>query len=117
VFTYVRNTTTGQWNFNSSQSIAGADRFGASLAFDGVWLFVGIPGSNLGETYRRDGSSWTNIATLMPPDAPPAAEFGHALSLDHNRVLIGAPYDDSVARGTGSAYLFDYDPPTASWQF
>jgi len=47
------------------------------------------------------------IATLNNPDPTPNDLFGRAVAISDRVVLVGAPYDDTLAGDAGSAYLYD----------
>lgn len=69
---------------------------------------------------RRDGAigsvyvfelqkkTWTQSQKLVSSDRLYDDEFGYSLSLDGNRLLIGARLDDEDGTNAGSAYVFDY---------
>ncbi|HTU61570.1 MAG TPA: hypothetical protein VMF89_24110, partial [Polyangiales bacterium] len=102
------------------------DLFGVNVAIWGDKIAVGAPGnifSSLGPSTRmgkvyvfgRSGDSWTLEQTLtLPSDANGGTGFGFSLSLHENTLLVGAPLDDSGARASGAAYVFEYDG--TEWQ-
>lgn len=91
------------------QPAAGA-RFACALALDGARLAVGARGSDAVapdagavEVYAYDGSTWVHRQTLGASDAAGGAEFGAALSLVDQQLVVGAPGADA---GAGAAYVF-----------
>lgn len=85
------------------------DRFGQAVAITSDYLIVGAPredtgASNAGSVsvYSRTSSEF--IRTLQASQPGEDHLFGWSLAAEGNRVLIGAPGDDS-----GAAYLFDLD--------
>lgn len=52
-------------------------------------------------------NSWQETIRLVASDASPGVSFGLSVSLDNDRVLIGARYDGASTGSAGSAYIFD----------
>lgn len=95
------------------------DLFGASVAIDGDTAVVGAPGDDqaiedggAAYVFVRGGSGWAFQAKIMAPDPYPMAEFGSAVAVEGDRVLVGAPLD-GVAQG--AAYMFARNG--ATWIF
>ncbi|ARA94351.1 hypothetical protein AWN76_015115 [Rhodothermaceae bacterium RA] len=91
--------------------------FGEALTIGADAIFVGEsqtpaqPG--VVYVYRRtDGGAWAEQARLAASDGTPGDAFGHALSLDGTRLLVGAP---NRADGQGGAYIFEWDEATGAW--
>lgn len=96
------------------------DRLGYSVALsaDGSRALVGVPNDDNGLTtggpgsarvFARTGSSWTEEATLVSPDATPGDQLGTSVSIsaDGSRALVGAHTDVTGAgTGAGSAHVF-----------
>ncbi|MDH5491760.1 MAG: cadherin-like beta sandwich domain-containing protein, partial [Myxococcales bacterium] len=124
------------------------DRFGASVAIHGEHIVVGMPGDDSPATsvggeanddrgddhgsafvFVRDPilSSWSEEAYLKPSNAGALDQFGTAVAIDGERIVIGAPYEASLATGidgvqtddsrwgAGAAYLFTRDGSIGSW--
>ncbi len=115
------------------------DRFGSAVALsaDGDTLAVGAPfedssgdggndADNAGAVYvfTRSGTDWSQQAYVKAAITDPDDRFGSAvaLSADGDTLLIGAPFEDSGARGlfaasdtdnthpdSGASYLFARD--------
>jgi hypothetical protein len=90
-------------------SDAAADRFGWSVAIDGDTVVIGVPGNNTvpatpGSVYifRADdgGATFAQVTTLTAVAAD--GQFGIAVAIDDDTVVVGSPYDDPG----GSAYVF-----------
>ena len=82
------------------------DNYGGSLAADGSWLAVGASkhaGSGAVYLYERRGGSWAQSAKLTLPDGAAGDDFGHAVALKGDRLLVGAPGRDSAR---GAVYAF-----------
>lgn len=79
-------------------------------------------------SYTFDGTSWTLSNYLKASNTSPGQQFGNALELsaDGSTILVGAPYEASLAIGingdendlsnpdSGAAYLFKQN--SSSWQ-
>ena len=96
-------------------SLIGAQA-GTAVALDGDRLAVGVPrdGDDSARPgvvvlYERDGGAWAETARLDPPTAPTpdGADVGLALALDGDRLLVGAPGEDTDASSAGRAYLYE----------
>src|SRR2546422_785193 len=87
------------------------DRFGASVAALGSdRLVIGASGAgdaSAGEAYLF-GANGTLLTTFTNPSPALNEYFGASVAaVGSNRVLIGAPYDNTTAPGSSAAYLFD----------
>ncbi len=94
------------------------DNFGTSVSLSGNTAVFGSPFydsnglSNNGAVYVYifDGSIWQESAIIIPSNAADNDEFGHSVSLDGTRLLVGSPYKTVNGVGnTGAAYIFDFD--------
>jgi hypothetical protein len=112
---------------NPSPSPAQDDEFGLSVSISGTRIVVGDRGDNSGmehsgSVHCYDLSSATPtvpFATLANPTPATHDGFGGSVSISGTRVVVGAPYDDSNASDTGSAYIYNIasatpDVPTAT---
>jgi len=85
-------------------------QFGSAVAIGGDRIVVGAPGDDMNKVtdsgsayvFKRSGAGWTPYPPLMADDPQQGAQFGTAVGLDGDRVLIGAPFDGI----NGAAYLF-----------
>jgi hypothetical protein len=59
--------------------------------------------------YSFNGSNWSFQQKLMASDAAQGDRFGGSISMQGDRVIIGAPLDNAPAGDSGSAYVFEYD--------
>ena len=82
------------------------DNFGQSVAIYGSYFSVGSlnddNGLNSGAAYLYDIDDDFNEIKYIPDDASQYDEFGGAISLYENTILVGSQYSDD---STGSAYL------------
>jgi hypothetical protein len=94
------------------------DHFGISLAMNGDYIVIG---SRLEDTTAMDSGtayvfsrvSDTQIVQkdkLVAYDAAQGDEFGASVAISGQYLVVTAPYDDTVATNTGSAYLYVKDP-------
>ncbi|MDX1741424.1 MAG: FG-GAP repeat protein, partial [Rhodothermales bacterium] len=88
---------------------AHADRFGYSVDIDGDVAVVGASNTNggMGTAYvfRHDGSRWNEEAVLTAPDGAAMDNFGFAVAVSGDNIVVGAPMKDDRV---GGAYAFRY---------
>lgn len=123
---YVFNRVAGAWQqaqVLSASDGAPGDGFGYDVDIDGDLMVVGAyyssqHGTHSGSAYvyRRVAGTWTEEAKLQASDAQAYADFGWAVAVSGQRIIIGAPYDDNQStNGAGAAYVYDYDATTHAW--
>jgi len=109
VYHQTGSTWTQQAKLLASDRAAG-DRFGTSVDFDDEIIMIGAPGDEgyTGAVYvfRYMGSTWIEEQKLIAFDGAPGDNFGCAVSLDGDTVVIGASLDDD---SRGSAYVYSWD--------
>lgn len=107
-----------------SDTVAG-DNFGTSVSISSDRAVVGAwhhsaAGNRSGAAYvfRRDDNGTPAIVTddfwieedkLVPGDAATFDEFGVAVAIDGDRIVVGAWFDDDGGNLAGSAYVFRRD--------
>ena len=86
--------------------------FGVSVDLSGDTAVSGAMGaqgdavaSGAALVYVRDGASWIRQATLFDPAAAANAYFGHAVAIDGDTIVVGAP-GGPTQYGPGSAYVY-----------
>ncbi len=99
-----------------------AELFGYSVAISGDAVVVGAPFDddacpldilcNSGSAYlfkRNEGGrdAWGEVEKLNASDMGGGDEFGFAVAIDNDTVVVGAHFDDDAAAGSGSAYVFE----------
>jgi hypothetical protein len=52
---------------------------------------------------------------MSPAAGSSSQRFGNALALDGDRIVAGAPYNDTNAADSGAAFVFRYDAATDAW--
>ncbi|MDH3429531.1 MAG: cadherin-like beta sandwich domain-containing protein [Gammaproteobacteria bacterium] len=114
---------TGNWsqqNYLKGSNTDSQDQFGHSIALDGDLLVVGAfedsnavgaggdpsdnsaPNAGAAYLFERDAmGAWSQIAYLKASNTDAGDEFGSAIAIDGNSLLVGAPLEDSVATGVG----------------
>jgi hypothetical protein len=89
--------------------------FGRSVAMDGNLVAVGAGSANAGSVdnagavylFKRRGLAYILEAKLIAPDATPGAEFGRAVAIQGNRVIVGARFAQvGDLSNAGAAYVF-----------
>lgn len=92
--------------------------FGESVAISGDTIVIGsrlsdVPGvSGAGAVYVfvRSGTFWTEQAKLFASDAESSDDFGGAVAISGDTILVGAEYaedpDDGTVDDQGAAYVF-----------
>ena len=112
VFTRTGTTWTQQQKLNALDGAVG-DVFGYSVSLDGNTALIGAfldddNGVDTGSAYvfTRTGTTWTQQQKLLASDGAAVDMFGRSVSLNIDTALIGAPEDDDMGTGSGSAYIF-----------
>ena len=92
---------------------AAGDRFGYSVATDGVGVLVGAnyeddKGADAGAAYlfTRGGPGWTQQKKFTASNGGKGDEFGYSVALAGGTALVGARYEDTRGTDAGAAYLF-----------
>ncbi len=105
------DATTGQLltTFNDPTP-TDRDQFGRVVAIDGNRVLVGAwsddtNGENQGQAYLFDLAG-SLLQTFDDPTPTTQDNFGRRLAMQGNRIVIGAPGDDSQGEGVGQAHLF-----------
>lgn len=101
---------------------AAGDFFGARVAVDGDTVVVGsfLNGPGAVYVFERDAGSpnaWAQVQKLAANDGQPGDQFGVALSIDGDTLVVGASEDDIGSNASqGSSYVFERTPGCgASW--
>jgi outer membrane protein assembly factor BamB len=91
---------------------ASNDWFGVSLAGVGDRVLVGAflddtGAKDAGAAYLFDSKKGALLQTLQKPKPAAGDQFGVSVAALGDRLLIGAPYDDTGAKDAGAVYVFD----------
>jgi hypothetical protein len=68
--------------------------------------------------YDADQLTWLQDQKLLPDDGEELDRFGRSVSISGDVILAGTNWDNDNGEGSGSAYLFRFDPggpPGAQW--
>ena len=139
-FVFVRSGTT--WTQQAELSAEHpdmSDEFGRSVAVDGDTIVVGapyersdgsaptddsLPAAGAAYVFTRTGVTWTQQAYLKASNVAADDQFGIAVDLDADTIVVGAHYEDSDGSGpandamssSGAAYVFTRSGATWSEQ-
>lgn len=89
--------------------------FGAAVAIDGDTLAIGAPWSPEGgvvyiyERQRCADRPWGLVALVTGRNPEDSEEFGAALALEGDTLVVGAPHESSRGSVAGAAYVFYRD--------
>jgi hypothetical protein len=94
---------------------AAGDNFGHAVAVSGARVVVGAwldnaGAADAGSAYAYDLGGATPtvpVAVLNNPAPAGSDQFGLAVAISGTRVVVGAPYDDTVAGDAGGAYVYE----------
>jgi outer membrane protein assembly factor BamB len=114
---YLFDTTTGelQYTFVNPSPPDGnplTDRFGFAVALNRNYAAVSAPSDDegaidSGAVYLFDPETGRLQRSLFNPNPGDDNQFGGAVALSGDRVLVGTPQADAGASNSGAAYLFD----------
>jgi len=99
-------------------------KFGNSVSLCGTTALVGAHsdkdnGIAAGAAYLFDyndsSGTWEETAKLLASDGEAYERFGCAVGVFGQKALIGKWGDETYGAGTGSAYVFGYDPFSKTW--
>jgi hypothetical protein len=86
------------------------DDFGVAIAIDGDTVVVGAPlhdGVGAAYVFRWDGAGWSEEAVLLAADPGANDQFGFAVAISGETIIVGSPNDDGPAGvDQGSVYIF-----------
>jgi len=106
VYTRTGTTWTEQQKLTASDA-ALEDAFGASVSIDGNTTVIGAGWKDTfmgaAYVYTRSGTTWTQQAKINASDGGNGDEFGTAVSISGDKVVVGARF---VSVWTGAAYIF-----------
>jgi len=117
-YVYLRNSGSGFWEFEEqlfAPAPQASDNFGNSVAIDGDTIVVGRPNNcsvNLcGAAYvftRVEGVGWGTGVELQPLDSDTSYQnFGIAVDIDNDTIVVGVNFDNDQGQASGSAYVFE----------
>jgi len=105
--------TAGGWSASQVLVPPGAPAsFGRSIAIDGGTAVIGAASSAF--IYEDSGLGWNFVTELSASDATPGSDFGKAVDILGDRLVVGAASADVMGSATGAVYVFTDGP--AGWQ-
>ena len=110
---YLFDTHTGlQRHKLTTDDAEPGDFLGRSVAVDGDTVAVGASmdddsGNNSGSAYLFDVHTGRQGHKLVADDAGAADQFGHAVGMHGNSVVVSAPWEDQSGINAGAAYVFN----------
>jgi len=111
---YVFERVGGVWTQTAKLTGSGeTEGFGLSLAMSGSTVLIGAHAdewngfyTGAAYTFERAGGAWTQTARITADDGYRGDEFGYAVAISGDTVLIGAHQDGEKGVRRGSAYVF-----------
>jgi hypothetical protein len=121
---YVFSQASGSWRYHTTLSPdPGAAQFGTAVALDGGT--AAVAGRRRGESppvptgevtlFERSAGRWSRQRTLRPPRSEAGAEFGTALALDGDTLLVGDP-TASADRGDNAGAVYAFTRAGGRWR-
>jgi hypothetical protein len=104
--------------FAWSVSISGDSKYIAIGSIQGGDSGTGITGDGAVYVYEYDGTSWTGEEKVIASDGEINDQFGYSLAIsdDGNRLVVGAPFTDSLSNNDeGSVYFYEYGGTGIGW--
>lgn len=91
--------------------------FGRALAMSGDYIVIGSShddndnGVDAGAAYifKRSGNDWIEQCKITADDGAENDVFGHAIAIEGDYAVIGAPWTDDHGTESGAAYIFKRD--------
>jgi FG-GAP repeat len=123
VLVYRKHPVTGNWDYYQKITLpngSSGDQFGYALSFNGKYLAVGVPYRDIsGNTdcgavtiflQNKNTGVWEWYQNTELTRQNAGSNFGYAIHLNNQALLIGAPKEDVGAKAdAGAAYLFYYE--------
>ena len=114
VYIYTRSGTTWTQQARIQPSeVEQSDYFGSSVRIDGDTVVVGAWGEDTGADaagsayiYTRSGTTWTQQAKIQASDKQAGDNFGTAVAISGDTVVVTAVYEDTGGSDAGAAYVF-----------
>ncbi len=110
---YVFTRTNGVWNAGQglvSLDKAANDGFGGAVAVATDTIVVGAPhvlgGDGAAYTFTSKGGIWTEQQELVAADGADGDQFGSAVAVQGDTVLVGAPLHFDRQAKAGTTYVF-----------
>jgi len=89
--------------------------FGRTVAIQGDTIFVGARFAPVGEisagavyVFKNKGDSWVYTAKIVSPNPEAEDNFGRALAVQGNLLVVTARKEDQTSTDVGGAYVYQY---------
>ncbi len=104
----------------TASDAAARDRFGWSVDLDTDLAVIGAPfvgNDDAGAVYvyRHVNGTWSEEARLVSPNPAAFEQFGEAVAVSGNVIVVGAPANGDLGDDSGVVYIFEYDGQ--DWSF
>lgn len=101
------------------------DQMGSSVGISGDWAVAGASKAHhsgladAGAVYvfRRTAGTWSAVQKITPGDPVAGQGFGNSVSIQGNRLAIGAHKDDDQGASSGSVYVYRLPMGGIQWAF
>jgi hypothetical protein len=94
-----------------------SDSYGKSVAIDGNYAVVGAPGFDQGKgkvyVLENQNTTWSKVATLTADDGVAFDDFGYAVDISGDNIVVGAQNSSVSDSSSGAVYVFS--KPTSGW--
>ena len=94
--------------------------YGKSVAIDGDYAVVGAPGyyNSTGYVFvlHFNGTTWDKIATLSASDKQALSNFGVAVDISSDVIIVGSYYQEKYGGNPGVVYVFEKQPLKCEFQ-
>ena len=118
VYVFVRNGATwSQQAYLKASNPSTVASFGGAVSVSGDTLAVGAIGVNpSGAVYVfvRNGTTWSQQATLQASNAAIANQFGNTVALSGDTLAVGSPFESSGATGINGNQNNDSAPSSGA---
>jgi len=118
---YIFKPVGSYWVYDDKLTSSDAytqQNFGRSVCIDGDYAIVGATGDGTtpGAAYifKKLGGGWSQLGILTASDGVGGDNFGWSVSIDGDRAVVGAHFDDNV-RGTDAGSVYYYEGPGGGW--
>ncbi|ETR65255.1 MAG: hypothetical protein OMM_14546, partial [Candidatus Magnetoglobus multicellularis str. Araruama] len=112
IFVKAGDTWTQQAKLTASDG-ASNDYFGSAVSISGDYAIVGAkyhddPSIESGAAYifKRDGTTWSEVAKLTQTDGVSEDYFGYKVSISGDYAIVGVYNDDDKGSSSGSVYIY-----------
>lgn len=116
---------TAKLTLGASQSPTVQDLFGYSVDISGDWAIAGayqytttsnIFGAGSLFVYHKVGGVWQQSQQLFSPTPTNFEQFGFSADIEGDRLVVGAPADDSQLDGPGAVYSYRLSGSTWAYE-